>query len=103
MHVKTGDKVRVIAGKDKGKEGIITKSLPKKERVVVEGINIAKKHSRPTQADQVGGIKEIEMPIHVSNVMLIDPATGDATRTGKREENGKLVRYSKKTGETIDK
>ncbi|RLK63840.1 50S ribosomal protein L24 [Atopobacter sp. AH10] len=101
MHVKTGDKVKVIAGKDKGKEGVVTQAFPKTNRVIVEGVNIAKKHARPSQADQMGGIKEIEQAIHVSNVQLIDPATGEATRTGSRIEDGKKVRYNKKTGETI--
>lgn len=72
MHVKTGDKVKVIAGKDKGKEGVITKALPKVDRVIVEGVNIAKKHVKPNQANQAGGIIEVEQPIHVSNVKKIE-------------------------------
>ncbi len=72
MHVKTGDKVKVIAGKDKGKEGVITKALPKVDRVIVEGVNIAKKHAKPNQANQAGGIIEVEQPIHASNVKKIE-------------------------------
>lgn len=103
MHVKTGDKVKVLAGKDKGKEGVVTKAFPKKDRVIVEGVNIVKKHQKPTQTNPSGGIVEKEAPIHVSNVMLIDPTTQKPTRVGYKVVDGKKVRVSKKTGETIDK
>lgn len=103
MHVKTGDKVKVISGKYKGKEGTILKSFPKQNRVLVEGVNIVKKHQKPSQANQTGGIVEVEAPIHVSNVMLIDPSTGQATRVSYKVENGKKVRVSKRTGEVLDK
>lgn len=103
MHVKTGDKVKVISGKYKGKEGVILKSFPKQNRVLVEGVNIVKKHQKPSQANQTGGIVEMEAPIHVSNVMLIDPSTGQATRVSYKVENGKKVRVSKRTGEVLDK
>lgn len=103
MHVKTGDKVKVISGKYKGKEGVILKSFPKQNRVLVEGVNIVKKHQKPSQANQTGGIVEVEAPIHVSNVMLIDPSTGQATRVSYKVENGKKVRVSKRTGEVLDK
>lgn len=103
MHVKTGDKVKVISGKYKGKEGVILKSFPRQNRVLVEGVNIIKKHQKPSQANQTGGIVEMEAPIHVSNVMLIDPSTGEATRVSYKVENGKKVRVSKRTGEVIDK
>ena len=104
MHVKKGDTVIVIAGKDKGKKGRVLAAYPKKERVLVEGINLVKKHSRPSQANPQGGIVTQEAPIHVSNVSLIDPKTGNATRIGyKVLENGKKVRYAKKSGEIIDK
>lgn len=69
MHVKTGDKVKVISGKYKGKEGVILKSFPKQNRVLVEGVNIVKKHQKPSQANQTGGVVEMEAPIHVSNVI----------------------------------
>lgn len=101
MFIKTGDKVRVLAGKDKGKEGTVLKSLPKKDRVIVEGINIMKKHNKPSGMSPQGGIEEVEAPIHVSNVMLIDSSNGEATRVGYRFEDGKKVRYSKKTDEVI--
>lgn len=101
MHVKTGDKVKVIAGKDKGKEGVITKAFPKKDRVIVEGVNVVKKHAKPSQLNPSGGIVEKEAPIHVSNVMLIDPSTNEPTRVGYKVVDGKKVRVSKKTGETI--
>ena len=101
MHVKTGDKVKVITGKDKGKEGGILKTLPKKERVIVEGINIAKKHKKASQANATGGIIEEEAAIHVSNVMLIDAKTGEPTKVSYKVEDGKKVRVSKTTGEII--
>ena len=82
MHVKKGDKVMVITGKDKGKTGVILAAFPKKNRVLVEGVNIVKKHSKPSQVNPQGGIISQEAPIHVSNVMLIDPKTGEPTRVG---------------------
>lgn len=102
MHVKTGDKVRVITGKDKGKEGLITKVFPKKDRVIVEGVNIAKKHRKASQTNLTGGILEEEAPIHVSNVMLIDAKTGEPTKVGYKVEDGKKVRVSKKSGEVLN-
>ena len=103
MIVKTGDKVKVITGKDKGKEGVILKAFPKKDRVIVEGMNMMKKHQKPNSANPQGGIIEMEAPIHVSNVMLIDASTGEPTRVGFKVEDGKKVRISKKTGEVLDK
>ncbi len=103
MHVKTGDKVKVISGKNKGKEGVILKSFPKQNRVLVEGVNIVKKHQKPSQANQTGGIVEMEAPIHVSNVMFIEPSTGQPTRVGYKVVDGKKVRVSKRTGEQLDK
>lgn len=102
MHVKTGDKVKIITGKDKGKEGIVLKTLPKKDRVIVEGINIVKKHRKASQTNVTGGILEEEASVHVSNVMLIDPKTGEPTKVGYKVEDGKKVRFAKKTGELID-
>lgn len=102
MHVKTGDKVRVITGKDKGKEGLITKVFPKKDRVIVEGVNIVKKHRKASQTNLTGGILEEEAPIHVSNVMLIDTKTGEPTKVGYKMEDGKKVRVSKKSGEILN-
>ncbi|MCG7418974.1 50S ribosomal protein L24 [Macrococcus epidermidis] len=101
MHIKKGDKVIVITGKDKGKTGTVIEALPKKDRVVVEGVNIAKKHQKPTQMNPEGGIVEFEAAIHVSNVMLIDPKTNKPTRVGTKIEDGKKVRVAKKSGEII--
>ncbi|WP_026693332.1 50S ribosomal protein L24 [Peribacillus kribbensis] len=103
MHVKKGDKVVVISGKDKGKQGVILEAYPKKDRVLVEGVNIVKKHSKPSQANPQGGINNQEAAIHVSNVMLLDPKTGTPTRVGTKEVDGKKVRVAKKSGETLDK
>ena len=103
MIVKTGDKVKVITGKDKGKEGVILKAFPKKDRVIVEGMNMMKKHQKPSSMNPQGGILETEAPIHVSNVMLIDSKTGEPTRVGFKVVDGKKVRVSKKTGEVLDK
>ena len=103
MNIKKGDKVKVLAGKDKGKEGTILHSLPQKQRVVVEKVNIVKKALRPTQQNPQGGISTMEAPIHVSNVMVICPECKQPTRTGKkRDENGKKVRVCKKCGKDID-
>lgn len=103
MHVKKGDKVQVISGKDKGKQGVVLAAFPKKNRVLVEGVNIIKKHSKPTQANPQGGIIEKEAPIHVSNVMALDPKTGVPTRVGYQLVDGKKVRVAKKSGELLDK
>ena len=103
MNFKKGDKVNVIAGKDKGKSGKILEVLRKENKVVVEGINIVKKHQKPTAMNQTGGIVEKEHPIHVSNVMISDPKTGKSTRIGHEiNKNGKKVRISKKSNEKID-
>ncbi|TFD98453.1 50S ribosomal protein L24 [Jeotgalibacillus salarius] len=103
MHVKKGDKVMVISGKDKGKTGTILATSPKSDRVVVEGVNIVKKHSKPSQMNPQGGISNMEAAIHVSNVMLIDPKTNEPTRVGYKVEDGKKVRIAKKSGESLDK
>ncbi len=103
MHVKKGDKVQVISGKDKGKQGVILEAYPKKDRVLVEGVNVIKKHSKPSQMNPQGGIMSQEAPIHVSNVMPIDPKTGNPTRVGYKEVDGKKVRIAKKSGEVLDK
>ena len=100
IHIKKGDKVRVIAGAYKGVEGEVLEVLPKKYRAIVENVNLAKKHAKPTN-ERAGGIREINNAIHLSNLMVIDPQTGEPTRVGRRLEEGKLVRYSKKSGQTI--
>jgi large subunit ribosomal protein L24 len=102
FHVKTGDTVKVLAGNDRGKTGKILAVKTDTGRVVVEGINLITKHNKPNAASPQGGIVRKEAPIHASNVMLVDPATGTAVRTGKKADaNGKLQRYSKKSGEFI--
>jgi large subunit ribosomal protein L24 len=103
MRIKTGDQVVVIAGKDKSKRGRVLKVIPKENRVIVEGVNIVKRHTKPSPAHPEGGIIEKEAPIHASNVMLVDPKTGEPTRVGyKFLEDGTKVRYAKKSGEVID-
>jgi large subunit ribosomal protein L24 len=103
--VRQGDEIIVISGKDRGKRGKILRVEPKKERVFVEGLNIVKRHQRPTQTaagQQAGGVIEREGPIHVSNVMLIDPKDGKPTRIGVQIEDGKRLRVSKRSGARLD-
>jgi|SRR5690554_2382505 len=103
LHVKTGDTVKVIAGDDKGKTGTILSVNLQKRRAFVEGLNMVTKHIKPTANSPQGGIEKKEASIHISNLMLVDPKTGEATRTGRKiGDNGKLVRYSKKSGEVIN-
>ena len=101
MFIKTGDKVRVIAGKDKGKEGTIKKVLASQNRVIVEGVNIVKKHQKPNSENPSGAILEIEAPIHVSNVQVLDK-NGVAGRVGYKVVDDKKVRFNKKSGEILD-
>ncbi len=98
--IKKGDQVRVIAGKDIGKEGKVLLVNTKKDTVVVEGVNMISKHTKPSAANQNGGIIEKEAPLHISNVMYLHK--GKPTRVGFRIEGDKKVRYAKTTGETID-
>lgn len=101
-HVKSGDTVRVIAGNSNGKQGKVIEVITKKDRVVIEGVHMIKKHMKPTSQNPQGEIVETEGSVHISNVMLVDPATGEGTRTGRKlDEKGKLQRYSKKTGNII--
>ncbi len=100
LHIRKGDQVVIVAGKDKGVKGEIIRVFPKQNKAIVNGANIVKKHMRPTETD-AGGIQEIPAPIHASNLMLVDPKTGEATRIGRKLVDGKLVRYSKKSGEII--
>ena len=103
MHVKKGDTVVVISGKDKGKKGKILQAIPKAERVIVEGVNMQTKHQKPSAKVQQGGIIHQEGPVHASNVMLWDSKAKAPTRVGyKVLENGKKVRISIKSGETIE-
>ncbi len=100
LHVKKGDRVVVISGAFKGTEGEVKQVFPKKYRAIVEGVNVAKKHTKPT-ADQPGGINEVEQSIHLSNLLLLDPKSGKGTRVGRKKVDGKNVRYSKSSGEII--
>jgi large subunit ribosomal protein L24 len=103
--IKTDDEVIVISGKDRGKRGKVLRIEPKKDRLYVEGLNIIKRHQRPTQstrAQQTGGVIEREGPIHLSNVMLIDPQDGKPTRVGIEYEDGKRLRVGKRTGARLD-
>ena len=106
MTIRSDDTVVLIAGKDKGKTGRVLRTDPGKRRVFVEGLNIVKRHTRPrsvkdTQKVQSSGIIDQEGPIHVSNVMLVDPTDNKPTRVGVRVENGKRARYAKRTGKVI--
>ena len=101
MDLRKGDKVIVIAGRDKGKSGVIQKVIPERNLVVVEGINVRKKHQKPTQANPEGSIVEIYAPIDASNVMLEDPKTKKPTRIGHKLVKGKKVRYAKKSGTVL--
>ena len=103
LKIKKGDKVIVITGKDKGKTGEVTKVLVQENKVIVSGINIAKRHTKPSQ-ESAGGIISKEMPIHISNVAFVDPKTSKATRLGvKVDKDGRKVRVAKKSGEVVDK
>lgn len=102
LHIKKGDTVMVIAGDSKGQQGRVLMVDVEKEKVMVEGVNVVKKHSRPTNKTPKGGIIEKEAPIHISNLKVID-SSGKPTRVGRKidEKTNKTVRYSKKTGEVI--
>ena len=101
MNLKVGDKVIVIAGSNKGKEGTIKKVLKTENRVIIEGLNLVKKHQKGN-GQESGGILEIEAPIHASNVMIIDPKTKKPTRIGKKVDKDKKVRIAIKSGEKLD-
>ena len=100
--IKKGDRVVVLAGRDKGRQGQVLRVLPKADRLFVGGINMVQCHTRPSQGDPQGGIKNKEASLHVSNVALLDPKTGAATRVGFKIEGDKKVRVAKKSGEVID-
>lgn len=100
LHIKKGDTVKVIAGDSNGQQGKIILIDIAKKRAIVEGVNMVSKHTKPSANNPQGGIEKMEASIHISNLMLVD-AKGIATRTGRKEADGKLVRYSKKSGELI--
>jgi large subunit ribosomal protein L24 len=108
LKIRKDDTVRIIAGKDRGRTGRVLRVEPAKQRVYVEGANIIKRHTRPRtlrdtqRAQELGGIVEKEGPIHISNVMLIDPDTGEPTRVGIKRDGGRRVRVAKKSGKEID-
>lgn len=103
LHVKKDDTVIVISGKDKGKKGRVIAAFPRENRVLVEGVNMIKKHAKPSQQNPQGGILNQEAPIHVSNVMPVDPKSGKPTRVGyKVLDNGNKVRVAKRSGEVLD-
>jgi large subunit ribosomal protein L24 len=109
MKIRKDDNVKVISGKDRGKTGRVIRTEPARERVYVEGINIQKRHHKPTtlrdtqRAQELGGVIEVEGPVHVSNVQLLDPKSGDPTRVGiVRKDDGRRVRVAKKSGQEID-
>lgn len=101
MNIKKGDKVQVIAGKDRGKTSTVVRTYPKKDKVVVDGVNMLKKHQRATRAGGKGQIVERAAPIHVSNVMHVDPKSGERTRISAKKVDGKYTRIAKKSGSKI--
>lgn len=102
LHIKKGDMVQVMAGDNKGKQGKVLKLEVSKQRAIVEGVNLCKKATKPNAQNPQGGIVEKEAPIHVSNLMVLDPKSGKPTKVGRKADaNGKLVRYAKKSGEEI--
>ena len=102
IHIKKGDTVKVIAGNDKGKTGKVLEVHTQKYRAVVEGVGMVTKHVKPSASNPEGGIENTEAAVHISNLMVVDPASGDATRIGRKpNEEGKLQRFSKKSGEFI--
>ncbi len=103
LHVRKGDQVIVVTGRDKGQKGEVLRVLPKDKRVLVQGVNMVKRHTRPSPTGP-GGIIEKEAPLHVSNVAHVDPKDGRATRVGRKTlEDGRKVRFAKRSGEIIDR
>jgi large subunit ribosomal protein L24 len=108
LRIRKDDTVKVISGKDRGKTGRVLRTDPRRDRVYVEGMNIQKRHTRPRslrdtqRAQEIGGIVEAEGPIHVSNVMLVEPDSGEATRVAVKREGGRRIRVAKKSGKDID-
>lgn len=102
LHIKKGDTVVILSGESKGQKGKVLDVFAEKQRAIVEGVNMVSKHSKPNADNPQGGIVKQEAPIHLSNLMLVDPSSGQASKIGRRlNDKGKLVRYSKKSGEEI--
>jgi large subunit ribosomal protein L24 len=101
MKLKKGDKVIAVAGKDKGKSGKIVRVIAKENKVIVEGINMMKKHQRPRKSSEKGTVKDREMPMNASNVMILDPKTGKASRLGKKKVGDSMVRVAKKSNQEV--
>jgi large subunit ribosomal protein L24 len=101
LNIRKGDIVKVIAGESKGQQGKVLEVIVDDRRAIVERVNMSSKHTKPNAKNTTGGIVKKEAPVHISNLMLIDPKSGKPTRVGRKEENGKLVRYAKKSGEVI--
>ncbi|MFA6077952.1 MAG: 50S ribosomal protein L24 [Candidatus Paceibacterota bacterium] len=101
MKIKKGDNIIIIAGKDRGKKGKVVKSMPKDSKVVVEGLNMVKRHKKARKAGTKGQTVSVAMPINVSNVMVVDPKDGTQTRVGKKLSGGRFVRVTKKSGSEI--
>ena len=103
MKIRKGDKVRVLTGKDRGKEGVVSRALPTDDKVIIEVVNLAKRHQKPTKATMQGGIIDKAMPIHVSNVAVLSPADDKPTRVGYRlTDDGSKVRVCRRTGVDLD-
>ena len=102
MKIKKGDNVKVIAGKDKGRTGKVIRAFPRELKVIVEGVNVNKRHQKPKKANQQGQIIDKMLPIHVSNVQLIDPKGGGLTRIGRKMVKGKNVRFARRSGVELD-
>ncbi|MDP3734896.1 MAG: 50S ribosomal protein L24 [bacterium] len=101
MKLHRGDNVIIISGKDRGRTGTVTRALPASEQVIIDGLNMRKRHRRPRRANEKGQIVDLAHPIHISNVMLVDPKTGKPTRVGYRMEGGKKIRFAKKSGAAL--
>ncbi len=101
LHIKKGDQVIILSGAYKGTKGEVKEVFPRKYRAIVEGVNIVKKHTKATSPDQPGGINDVELPVHLSNLALVDPKSGAPTRIGRKKDGDASVRYSKKSGEII--
>lgn len=101
IKIKKGDQVVVLAGGDKGKQGEVVQVFPKKYRAIVQNLNMIKKHTKPSATNPQGGIVETEAPIHISNLAIVDPDSGKATKVGYKMEGDKKVRFAKKSGKTV--